>query len=436
MVTNPGLGIRWEWEAAPLVRAREHRGTWARIEISVGSEHVTLVEDQESGSSRRSIYAPLYPLAEWAAYNWWFLRADARPARNVDLSGPRRFSPRQLRRHSLRGSGDGFLWPNLLIIPEGDSKHLIWYRDRGPLPAQRPIRFLADGEAFLDREGVEGELTGLISTVLTRLAEQGITGTPLEKEWAAIQGADPEEVEFCLASARLGLDPYAEAEPYEELIVRAADELRGNLLGDFYDAAEPDLLGDALEWIRLARTDIERTTRRTDSVALREELPRPRSSPGDRAWERGWEQARAVRQVLKLADTAMFPLDPYITDVNRDTAGRGLRAVGGAAPGSGPVAVLNAGLPPTGRRFTLARALWHYLWEAEPLFLVTTACTDRQKVERAFATELLAPAGGIGELLDGDPETAVQDDLEEIAARFQVSPIMIKHQLDNQVLAE
>ncbi|MCA2186306.1 hypothetical protein [Nonomuraea cavernae] len=52
----------------------ELRQTWARIEISVGAEYVTLLEDLESGSSRRSIYCPLYPLAEWAAYNWWSLR--------------------------------------------------------------------------------------------------------------------------------------------------------------------------------------------------------------------------------------------------------------------------------------------------------------------------------------------------------------------------
>jgi hypothetical protein len=56
MTTVPELKIRWEWEAAPSVRAPEHRATWARIEISVGSDYVTLVEDRASGGSRRSIY--------------------------------------------------------------------------------------------------------------------------------------------------------------------------------------------------------------------------------------------------------------------------------------------------------------------------------------------------------------------------------------------
>ena len=74
MTAEQELKITWEWEPAESVRTPEHRATWARIEIKVGSELVTLVEDRGSGSSRRSIYCPLYPLAEWVAYNWWFLQ--------------------------------------------------------------------------------------------------------------------------------------------------------------------------------------------------------------------------------------------------------------------------------------------------------------------------------------------------------------------------
>ena len=132
MTTVPELEIRWEWEASPSVRAPEHRATWARIEISVGSDYVTLVEDRESGSSRRSIYCPLYPIAEWAAYNWWFLRADARPARSLGLHTPGSYDTRQFRRHCLRASGNGFLWPNLMVIPEGEHTHLIWHEDQRP----------------------------------------------------------------------------------------------------------------------------------------------------------------------------------------------------------------------------------------------------------------------------------------------------------------
>ncbi|MEU8271360.1 hypothetical protein AB0B89_29895 [Sphaerisporangium sp. NPDC049002] len=434
MTTVPELKIRWEWETASSVRAPEHRATWARIEISVGSDHVTLVEDRESGSSRRSIYCPLYPIAEWVAYNWWFLRADARPARTLRLHTPGRYDTRQFGRHCLRASGDGFLWPDLMVIPEGEQTHLIWHDDRRP-PSDRPIRFLARGEAFVERESVEQEFARLISAVLTRLAEKGITDTALEKEWAEIQRTEPEEAEFCVAAARLGLDPYAEAAPYERLIVRAADELPGKLLGDFLDAVEPALMNDALEWIRAARSDIREGKQATAANDLRLRLRPPRVSPGDRSWEKGWSQAQAVRQALGLSGREVFGLAPYISTIDRPAADRGLQAVGGAAEGSGPLVVMRPGPPVGSQRFTLSRALWHYLWEPEPIFLVTTAYTDRQKVERAFAAELLAPAAGISELLGDAPEAAVQDDLEVVAEHFQVSPMVIKHQLDNQLLA-
>ncbi|WP_283137086.1 ImmA/IrrE family metallo-endopeptidase [Rhizohabitans arisaemae] len=433
MTMVPELGIRWEWEAAPSVRAPEHRATWARIEIGVGADHITLVEDRESGSSRRSIYCPLYPLAEWIAYNWWALRADARPARSLHLRGSDRREFSRFRRHSVRCSGDGFLWPDLLIIPEGDRKRLIWQRDRAPHPG-RPIRFLADGEALVDGVSVERELGHLVSAVLVRLAEQGITGTALEQEWAGIQQATPEEVEFCLAAARLGLDPYSEAEPYEKSILRAAGELPGNLLGDFLDAVEPSRISQALEWINAARVEIGRTSGARAGQELRSELRPLRLPLGDRLWEKGWGQARAVRKMLDLADREVFDLSSYMESADRPSADRGLQAIGGAGT-AGPLALVEPGRTPGSRRFTLSRALWHYLWSSDPVFLVTTAHTDRQKIERAFAAELLAPAQGISELLGEVLETATQDDLDGVAAHFQVSPMLIKHQLENQLLA-
>ncbi len=250
-MSDPEFKLNWEWEAAPSVRAPEHRATWARVEISVGPDWVTLVEDRGSGSARHSIYCPLYPLAEWVAYNWWYLQADARPsgllARLDDLgAGDLRNLPRALRaRHSIRASGDGFAWPDLLIVPDGSSTRLVWQDDRVPVPAW-PVRFLARGERRMDSDTITLELTRLVSSVLTRLAEQGITGTALEKEWAAIGEADAEEAEYSKAAARLGLDPYSMPDEYESLILKAADLLSSQVLGDFLDAADPELMNASL----------------------------------------------------------------------------------------------------------------------------------------------------------------------------------------------
>src|SRR5215470_19634858 len=234
-----GFRIEWEWESAPSVRAPEHRATWARIEILVGSEHVTLVEDKDSASSRRSIYCPLYPLAEWVAYNWWLLQANSRPAIPVELlkrGSISRQSPSWggARRHCMRSAGDGFLWPNLLIVPEGAETLLRWSPDDGYVPDRR-TRYLSQGYRFVPSAVVTYVLSGLVESVIARLRDQSVTDVPLIDEWNAIQQADDEEIQFCLAAARLGLDPYSDGDLPEDGLLKAGHELSGDLLNDFLD---------------------------------------------------------------------------------------------------------------------------------------------------------------------------------------------------------
>lgn len=438
MNPSPELEIKWEWEPAPSVRAPEHRATWARVEVWVGKDCVTLVEDRESGSSRRSIYCSLYPVAEWVAYNWWLLRADARPARGFPLrlgsvaGGHYPVSHAQLRRHSVRASGDGFLWPELLIVPEGRQTHLIWQRDRAVTEDQL-IAFLSQGEALVDPGAVERELGRLVSSVLTRLAEEGVTGTLLDKEWAEIQQTEPAEEQYCLAAARLGLDPYSEAGRYEQEILRASENLSGDLRTDFLDGVDPANIDLALRWIDSARNDIEKAhaSREDAAPALRDEARSRGRLESILPWEQGWQQARRVRDILGVEDSTRLDLGGYIRVVRRNLHERSVLAVGGTIK---PVVVMGQQRTGGSRRFTLSRALWRYLWEREPLFLVTSTYTDRQKVERAFAAELLAPARGIAELLQGQPETAPQEDVDQIAEHFGVSSMVIQHQLQNQLL--
>ena len=77
----------------------------------------------------------------------------------------------------------------------------------------------------------------------------------------------------------------------------------------------------------------------------------------------------------------------------------------------------------------MARALWRQVATDDTLFVITNAHTDRQKMERAFAAELLAPAAGIAGMLDVDPSDADQQDVDRLAEHFDVSGILIEHQL-------
>jgi hypothetical protein len=445
------LKIRWEWDAAAQARAPEHRATWARIEIKAGTDFVTLAEDRESGSSRRSIYCPLYPLAEWIAYNWWFLQAETRPSSflSQDLGLVTRASqalPRSLReRHSITASGDGFAWPDLVIVPDGSETRLVWGRDSAR-SSNWPIRFLTYGDCWVESELVMHEFELLITETLTRLSEQGVTGTVLENEWAAIQETGQEEAEYCRAAARLGLDPYSAAEPYEQDIIKAAEILDGEILTDFLNAVNPDDIGRALAWISSGLSTIGRrpagetalATKDTPEVSVVQELRAARSgaqSAQGAPWNIGYQQARIVRDHIEPDITARLAVDRFVASRTRLAPDSSLQALGASADNVRPLVIVGQRRTSNSNRFTLSRALWHSIWDDSSSFIVTTAHTHRQQVERSFAAELLAPAAGIAALLESPPEAASQEELDQVAQRFGVSSLVVEHQVRNHLIA-
>ncbi len=446
MTEDRAFKITWDWLSAPTVRAPELRATWASVQIQVGRDFATLVEDRDSGSSRRSIYCPLYPLAEWIAYNWWFLQADSRPTSFLSqdrgyLNPASRMLPADVReRHSIRASGDGFAWPDLLIVPDGAETRLVWEYDR-PARSNWPIRFLTRGDIWVSSDFVTRELEHLVTSVLTRLAEQGVTGTVLQKEWNALQETSPEEAEYCRAAARLGLDPYSGAESFEQQIVRASEILIEDLLTDFLDAADPTEIDSALAWINIATRTIDqgRVARRAAPPEagvvqeLRADAPSADSFENLPPWDIGFLQARSVRAQLSADDTEPFAVDRYVSRLTQPGEERWLHAMGGT-PRSDPVVVTGPGRRSTSTRFILSRALWHCIWDASAVFMVTSAHTYRQRIERAFAAELLAPADGIATLLKSGPASASQAEMEEVARHFDVSSMVIDHQVRNRLL--
>jgi hypothetical protein len=85
------------------------------------------------------------------------------------------------------------------------------------------------------------------------------------------------------------------------------------------------------------------------------------------------------------------------------------------------------------RRFAVSRALWQSLTDTAQPFLFTSASSSRQRAGRAFASELLAPAGGIRTMLSSfnalDPEDVVSD----IADHFRAGDLVVLQQIENQL---
>jgi Zn-dependent peptidase ImmA (M78 family) len=88
---------------------------------------------------------------------------------------------------------------------------------------------------------------------------------------------------------------------------------------------------------------------------------------------------------------------------------------------------------PDTRRFGQARALGRILVHpGQRQFILSAARSYDDRVARAFAAELLAPAQGIRQMLDTAGE-ADDGALETVADRYNVSPLLVRHQYENQI---
>ncbi len=429
------LKLEYEWIDPEGARGAELRATWAMLEIRFGEESITRLIDRSSRSVRSSLFLPLYPLAEWIASHWWFLLNE------VETLG-RATSSQYERRHNIRHGAEGFALPSLLIQPLGESVRLSW----------EPISFKAQnleitsrGAGNLSSSDLREALADFISAVIKRLHAEGVGNTLLEQEWSSIQSAELEEREFCSAAASLGLDPYALDDEDQNSILAAGDLLPSSILGDFFSVADwPSLLPqacqvrDALETSRKNRGNLK------SLKMLRDDLTgfRLTGSP----WDQGYQFAHELRKRLglngtrlgslptlgKALDISGKSLEAAITKVSILPAS--LDALVATNSRESPGFAIPAHRREAAVRFAFCRALFEYLTVSEerPL-LVTRAHSDRQKRNRAFAAEFLVPA----ELLQAAlPSAAIEDDeIDELAADFGVSPSVIRHQIENHKLA-
>lgn len=417
------LNIEWEWMPAEGVRSAELAATFARLQLAIGDDYVTLVEDQQTRSSRRSVTVSLYPLAEWLVFNWWFLRAGAR-AGHANHSYDSR--------HSLRASGDGFLWPNLKFFPEGTVTRLIWQRDKLFAP-HSTLRYLAQGEVRVSSTGLQFVLANFVSSVIERLDELGVEGTALQAEWIGLRSIDEEETEFCIAAARLGLDPFADGPKFEAEIIEAATRLPSEILATFYDAVSPGNIGAAISWVVNSLSESEHHKDVDDIVlSARERVRSYPIFPHSEPWQVGWGQAAAVRDSLGLDVLERIDVEGLVRPVTRVAPEAGFKAAGLGGSSPSKIVIVGKSYPSRALRFTLARALWHLVAADADAYLVTSAHTEDQRIERAFAAELLAPARGIAETI-GAPEAVEDEDLESVADAYAVATTVIEHQLRNQV---
>lgn len=431
------LSFDWNWMDAPGVNGPELAATWADLRIKVGTSTITQALDERAKTVREHLYVPLYPMAEWLAVNWWFLTAEPECAirhEGTDFT----------RRHSLAVNREGYAYPDLHVFPLGNVTRLVWHRGTSPWAK---VRFLDDGELLIDSAEFREVCGDFLDSVIARLVDFGIEDSLLQQEWAAVRGADAEETEFCRTAAGLGWDSYAIDDAKREEVLALADRF-GTMLAEAIPALNADRTTDGWMVVEQALRDAQRrNTLSLERISSVRDRISGRGPSARYPWQAGQALARELRKELRLDGeplSTMAALEQALDEEAIDAATQRVPVDGGEA-------ILVDGLVTCGqddrpgfafrprgweygRRFHFCRALAEVVWRPSANALLTPAHTERQQRNRAFAAEFLAPSAGLRSRVHR--ARLDEDDINELAVAFGVSPMMIEHQLENHQIAK
>ncbi len=367
-----------------------------------------------------------YHLAEWLYWNWWRLRHEPiPPVSNTDdwcLS------------HCLSEVGEGYVWPFITISSDG--RRSVIRSDLSQEENALPIRYYGSSRpAALPWSSVEKGIDEFVKTVRERTASHGLGETNLDLLWTDLMTArrEPDSARFRRLEALLGSDP--DQLPKESFSPHlSGDGVLGEDAIDELAAAAPRMNIDSMLTaanVRELSHNHGTRTRNSDALTLNSAstgVPLDEQS----AVEVGVSIARHARRLTgprddvmsdrMLTDLAGVPkkvLEPFQVKIPVSISLRG---------NSGEDHVLLRGARPEIRRHELARLIGDRLiWRDAAVRLSTDSNTYRQKAQRSFATEFLAPAEAVVARADDDYS---DDHVDEIAEHFGVSQRIIGRLLE------
>ena len=417
--------INTGWESLENGTPEEMAG-FAALGIQVKGIWLTEGHDKLLQSLRRKPLLSTYHLAEWLAWNWWRLRWE-----------PSRATVEWGLAHRMSSIGGGYVWPNIEFVSDGQQVSIT----SKPTPDRSgtPFRYIVESNALIQDSDFETVIDDFIDRVIQRLHDRSIFNSNLETVWESVlhERRHTDIAQRRKLEALLGEEP----DPLH-------DELLGGLIQDAKHiglAAMEEIAANRMGKMDLPHAadllDIEKKHGFDFSLASRINLKghdrESSAQPYMAAWQLGTQTANALRKQehlggrpvrnKELADmfgTSEKALENFAepkSDLDLSFALNTNGVTGGVVLRSKWV---------SGRRFELARLLGDQLIYSihEPLRPATRTHTFRQKVQRAFAAELLSPFEEVNVLLDGDYSMEKQMD---VAQHFQVSELTIRTSLVN-----
>lgn len=422
--------INIEWEHLGAAPSPEEAACFGALSIYANGHCLTEGNDALVNRLRKAPYLSGYHMAQWLAWNWWRLRWE-----------PRSVAPDWGLSHRMASIGEGYVWPDITLVCDGERMASV--ARSTPERAGTPFRYITDLTPMVPATAFEVGVDSFLAQVLERLDAESLHDTDLHRLWHEVQaeradeatafqrkleallGSDPDEPEPAILGQLLQQAQAWGAVAAEEIaaglaVIEGAAQAPGAAVLDISSTA--GALGAAsAEQDRVRLVNAATTT-------LRGQLP---------AWRMGVELAQVLRAQEGLAADR-----PVADEVLAQWMGTRSAVVSPASAGEKPVfafvldesdrigRIALRSRWHAGRRFELARLLSEQLAPRGPsrLRAATLSKTYQQKMQRAFAAELLCPYAAVREMLQGDHS---EDARTEVAQHFQVSELTVRTQLVN-----
>jgi hypothetical protein len=336
--------------------------------------------------------------------------------------------------HEIAAAGGGFIWPSLAFMSDGELVHAEC-RPSNP-HTQEPLQYVTEFDEIFPATAFENELDRFVDLVLERLSGNP-AGQALLGVWGDVRAerADPEAEQYRRLEASLGFDPDEAPEELMRRLLDLSSEVGSDAVREiaaFCAGSEEQAANKLTSVIELPRNG----DFLSGSVAT--EIPTNLISENARAHDRGRKAANWMR------GQAGIPNDRKVEDAALgELLGLSGKQIEGLSVRSGPRPPLALAVGgddgqfrfffrsgrASGRRFEAARMLFDGAAQRRGAWHpVTSADTSRQKAQRAFAAELLAPISAIQNYLSNDYSS---DAIEGAAEYFDVSSYTISSQLAN-----
>ena len=412
------------------------------IRISVNNHLMTrLVDHQQRKWDGPRVSA--YRLAEWLLWNWWRIRWE--PSRSTSaVANGALLSWRQA--HETASIGGGWLWPRITFDSDGQT---VAVKSAGSQATPtEPISYFGDDtERHITAKQFEEGVDSFVRDVLTYLDDCKIEAhAPMRRlrEELDQERSDRDMTMYRRLEALLGCNPDQGSRTVISRLIGTSRDLGEQATNEVAAGVPMAMVA------RMSGKDLRSEARRVGVQVGAFERHSPmsdrtmtfmesRGGPGTAMipWRVGANAAKAFRESERLGD------GPITDRMLGELCGIPSRSFRGRSSAKQPMAyrlktrnrayIVFRARVPSGRRFEAARLLGDKLLvnNDESLQPVTSTHTYRQKIQRSFAAELLCPSDALSPLITGDSS---EEAIEEVAARYRVSPMLVTRRLENAPL--